>query len=398
MSSSTTLKIGADHPFPFPKIKGFLSENNLAETIEQLRDNKVWNLSEKLDGCNVSVSTNGWFASRNKIVDDCRNKMITRRVWNNAPLRHVPTVYRHALQLKLVLARLFQRVATLHVMLYGELLLSGVSTSHFDVYNYARRNFEPGQIYVFAIGLVLPANTKLPFFLRHGIKVESAEAAAAGMEHYVIPINSHVSELLDELEITHIRPVVIDRLATLLTSSEMVNLLLNRKKEGLVLSGNNGEGFIKWKYNNATALKEQLTLSANQLIDTQEADSESRRAAENIKRVYESGLDYINKSEKIDHEALFEAHMTQNKEKWDDILEEATKQGNFYLTMAMLELESEVMRDIVWNLKMKENKQLDPKVKLELKSRIVEMVENWCREYTKICKDESSPDSLCTCH
>ena len=394
---SSTFKIGADHPFPFPKMKGFLSENNLVETIEQLKENKVWSLSEKLDGCNVSVSTNGWFASRNKIVDDCRNKMISRRVWNNAPLRHVPLVYRHALQLKAALARFFQHVASLHVMLYGELLLPGVSQSHFDVYNYARRNFEPGQIYVFAIGLVLPVDTQLPFFLKHGIKVESATAAAAGMEHYVIPVNNYVSKLLDELDITHITPVATDRLSTLLTNSEMVNLLLDRKKEGLVLSGNNGEGFIKWKYNDATALKEQLTLSANQLIDTQEAGSENQRAAENIKRVYESALNYINKSDTIEHEALFAAHMSETKEKWNNVLDEATKLGNFYLTMAMLELEDEVMRGIMRYLKMTENKTLDPKVKLELKMYVVKMVDNWCKDYQKICKDDCSSDDICMC-
>lgn len=394
--SSFKFKIGADHPFPFPKMKGFLSENKLSETIEQLGENKVWNLSEKLDGCNVCVSTQGWFASRNKIVDDCRNKMITRRVWNNASLRHVPLVYRQAHQLRVALARFFHQVATLHVMLYGELLMSGGSKSHFDVYNYARRNFEPGQIYVFAIGLVLPADTKLPFFLKHGIKVESANASAAGMEHYVIPINGFVSELLEDLDITHITPVATDRLATLLTTNEMVQLLLDRKKEGLVLCGNNGEGFIKWKYNNASALKEQLTLAANQLIETQDLDNERRRAAQNIKRVYESALDYINNIDCIEHEALFAAHMSQHKERWDVILDEATKQGNFYLTMAMLELESEVMRDIEWHLKMKENKRLDPKVKLELKLYVVKMVDDWCKDYAKICKDDS--DDMCNCY
>ncbi len=386
-------KIGSEHPFPFPKVKGFLSENALDETIEQLSENKVWNLSEKLDGCNVCVSTNGWLASRNKIIDDCRNKSISRRIWNNAPLKHVPEVYRQALILKSVLARLFPQVATLHVMLYGELVLPGVSTSHFDVYNYARRNFEPGQIWVFAIGLVLPTDTRLPFFLKHGIKTESE----LGMEHVVIPINKCVSNLLDELDIMHIHPVTSDRLANLLTNGEMIDILMERKKEGLVLSGNNGEGFIKWKYNNANVLKEQLSQSAQQLIDSQPLGSETRRGAENIKQVYESAVKYINKSDDVDHEALFSNHMSQHKEKWEAIMDEAAKQGNFYLTMAMLELEAEVMRDMVQHVEKMTKKQLDPKVKMELKLYIVKMVANWCKEYEKSCQDDINTYDVCHC-
>jgi hypothetical protein len=195
----------------------------------------------------------------------------------------------------------------------------------------------------------------------------------------------------------HIHPVTSDRLANLLTNGEMIDILMERKKEGLVLSGNNGEGFIKWKYNNANVLKEQLSQSTQQLIDSQPLGSETRRGAENIKQVYESAVKYINKSDDVDHEALFSNHMSQHKEKWEAIMDEAAKQGNFYLTMAMLELEAEVMRDMVQHVEKMTKKKLDPKVKMELKLYIVKMVANWCKEYEKSCQDDINTYDVCHC-
>ena len=385
----STFEIGSDHPFPFPKMKGFLSVAKTEETVKQLQDNAVWNLSEKLDGCNVCVSTQGWFASRNKIVADCLDANLPESKLNLAKLKNVPLVYKQALRMKQVLTKFFQHIA-FEVMIYGELVLPGTSTTSFDVYNYSGRNIFPGQIYAFALGLVLPENTPIPFFFRHGFYEKGIQ------NYYIVPMNSYLAEMFRSLDICHIPPVASNRLAELLLNKQHNDILLNRKKEGFVLTGNNGQGYIKWKYNRAD-VKPELAEVADNLIQSQLPGSNNESAASRIKMVFEFGQHFVNKSEEVDHIAFFNDYMLQNKDRWDSIFSEAAGYGYFYLTAAMYNLEAEVLRELVSSIKINHKKQLDPKIIQVFELIISSLVEEWCVYYIKQTRDQI-PDDECKCN
>jgi len=59
---------GDPHPFSWPKISSFLTLQALDLVTKHIEENKEWNVCEKIDGCNVCVSNQGWIASRNKII------------------------------------------------------------------------------------------------------------------------------------------------------------------------------------------------------------------------------------------------------------------------------------------------------------------------------------------
>ena len=65
--------IGAAHPFSWPKINGFHTSSSAEEMVHHLKANKVWNVTEKLDGSNVCISTQGWISSKKQIISNRDN-------------------------------------------------------------------------------------------------------------------------------------------------------------------------------------------------------------------------------------------------------------------------------------------------------------------------------------
>ena len=391
--SASLFTIGGDHPYRFPQIKGFLSPSKIEETIQQLNDNKVWNLSEKLDGCNVTVSSEGWFASRNKIVADCRNPTITERVWNKVSLKNVPLVFEQTLRLKEVLQSTMKKVE-LQTALYCELVLPGTSTTHFDVYNYEARNIKTGSIYAFALGLLLPKDVHLPFMFDHALYMEHMSNDANN--YYIVPMNNYLSQLFKDLDILHIPPIEVNHLTALLIDPYHVDILMRRKKEGFVLTSNDGQGFIKWKYNNAEELKPELTTVAEQLVDSQTIGCPKRSAAEKIRLVYHSGTYYVNTFSLIQMVEYFNTHMAQHLERWKTTFQRAADMGYYYLRLAMRNLEDELLLDLWWSMGRQEKSQLDPKVVLQLKQEFAKFVKAKCWQFVKQVR-EKIPTNECQC-
>ena len=393
--STSEITIGADHPFPFPRMKGFLSPDKLDETIQQLTDNTVWNLTEKLDGCNVTISSTGWFASRNKIVADCRDTSLTGRVWNKVSLRNVPLVFEQTLKLREALKRSLE-LDWLQIALYGELVLPGTSQTPFDVYNYAARNIKQGSIYAFALGMRLPKNRQTPFFFDNAILME--HLSDEEYNYYIVPMSTYLSQLFSDLDILHIPPVAVDYLTYLLTNHHHIDILMHRKKEGFVLTSNDGQGFIKWKYNKAEEIKPELAEAAEKLVDSQELGDSKRLAAKSIMMVYRSGLLYVNRFSLVELCEFFNNHMAQHHERWKSTFERAANLGYYYLHLAMRNLEDELLRDLrlSYNRSRKLKSQIDPKVVLELKQEFAGFVKAKCWQYIQQTR-KKIPDNECKC-
>ena len=392
--SASSFIIGDDHPFRFPKIKGFLSPDKLDETIQQLKENKVWNLSEKVDGCNVTVSSEGWFASRNKIIADCRDPNLTGRVWNNASLRNVPLVFQQALKLKSVLKSAMKQDG-IEVALYCELILPGTSTTAYDVYNYEARHIKKGNLYAFALGMFVPKNVHLPFMFDHALYMENLSNESN--DYYIVPMNAYLSQLFNDLDIVHIPPQSVHHLASLLINAHHIDILMQRKKEGFVLTSNDGQGFIKWKYNKAEEKRPELTEAANKLIEHTDPGSWGQRAAHKINMVYESGLLFVNDSSAVDTCSFFDNYMAEHNDRWKSTFEKAAKLGYYYLKLAMHRLEEEVILSL-WMASGKERKsQLDPKVVLMHKQHFAHCVKAKCRQYIKQAR-ENIASHECKCN
>ena len=60
--------VGQRHPHPWPKIIGFHTQGAVDKVLRHMRDDRIWNVTEKLDGSNLTISTEGWIASRNLII------------------------------------------------------------------------------------------------------------------------------------------------------------------------------------------------------------------------------------------------------------------------------------------------------------------------------------------
>ena len=392
--SASSFIIGDDHPFRFPKIKGFLSPDKLDETIQQLKENKVWNLSEKVDGCNVTISSEGWFASRNKIIADFRDPNLTGRVWNNASLRNVPLVFEQALKLKSVLKSAMKQDG-IEVALYCELILPGTSTTPYDVYNYKARHIKQGSLYAFALGMLVPKDVHLPFMFDHALYMENLSNDCN--DYYIVPMNMYLSQLLNDLDIVHIPPHSVHHLASLLIDTHHMDILMHRKKEGFVLTSNDGQGFIKWKYNKAEELRPDLTEAANKLIEHTDPGSWGRRAATKINMVYESGLRFANDISIPDTCKFFDSHMAEHNDRWKSTFEKAAKLGYYYLKLAMQRLEEEVILAL-WMAYGKERKsQIDPKLELQYKQHYAHCIKTMCAPYIKQTRERIASHE-CECN
>jgi hypothetical protein len=237
---TSSIDIGAPHPFGWPKTNGFHTKTSLDEMVRHLRENKIWNVTEKLDGCNVCLSTEGWMASRNKIIS---KRKTPKTVFQGVHIKEIETLFTKLDALKDLIEKNFFPRQQLEVLLYGELILNGTGMSKHDVYNYRKRNILPGDIYSFAIGLVIPEGTKLPLIFQNGFFHQGKDKQC-----YIVPMSFYLSELLHQTHIAHTPLLFTGNLSDIVEIEHLEEKIFQRKLEGYILSGNQGEGLIKWKY------------------------------------------------------------------------------------------------------------------------------------------------------
>lgn len=237
---SRSFDIGAAHPFSWPKINGFHTSSSAEEMIHHLQANKVWNVTEKLDGSNVCISTQGWISSRKQIISNMDNPKTS---FQNVPLKNVSLLMSKLDTLKELLQKHFFQGIELEVLLYGEFILQGTGMSKYDLYHYRERKILPGEIYCFAIGLILPEGTDLPFIFENGFPHQGEHQLC-----HIIPMSFNLSKLLQKTNIDHTPLLFSGALSDLVENDYLVEKIFHRKVEGFILSGAKGEGFIKWKY------------------------------------------------------------------------------------------------------------------------------------------------------
>jgi hypothetical protein len=135
---ANSFQIGSAHPYPWPKTIGFHTLNTTDDIIQHLKNNKIWTVSEKLDGCNLCLSTQGWIASRNIIVS---NRESPKLVYQGVQLNKVHEIFLKMDKLKILLQKHLISNVNFDVMVYGELILQGTATTKHDIFNYKESFF-----------------------------------------------------------------------------------------------------------------------------------------------------------------------------------------------------------------------------------------------------------------
>ena len=239
------VQINDTFEYKWPKTTGFFS-NNQEEIIDRhLANNESWYVSEKLDGCNMSISTEGYIASRLRIIGkrDEVKKFQSHSLENVLSLfEAVDELYDH---LKLCF---FSKHGLKNVILYGEFMPAGTATSKFDIYNYVERGYNPTHFYAFGIGLQFEAITEsvqkdVERIFRQAFLQSSTKQEA----FYIVPIDWFLTGLFYKLHIDCVRLHSVQTLQNVLTRSDLINPLLERELEGYILTNLNGKGLLKLK-------------------------------------------------------------------------------------------------------------------------------------------------------
>lgn len=369
-------KVGDAHPYFWPKICSFLTFNALEQMTKNLKRNNIWTICEKIDGCNVCVSTDGWLASRNKIIGRVENPMLPEQKFQQAPLDHVVPLHQKATSLRNMLAdAFFPDYSGFELLVYGELVVPGSASSSEDIYKYKNRNLTPGMIFAFALGLVLPENVTLPFIFKHGFKANGNGKKS----FFVIPMNNHLSDLLSHLSINHLSPIKTDYLAKLINNKTFQKDLFSRKREGFVLSSNEGEGYIKWKYSKGrTDIKDQqIEQLTKNLEKSHIMYKDAEYAVGHIENLYLDCDNFENLLSNIKYKLYIKTFLSDRSYEWKLWFTEAAKAGPFFLNLAFNEA-SQIMYS---KIKETQYKKLDPRVKIQLKEKIRKGIVEWANYY-----------------
>lgn len=241
-----TLEINTLMPYSWPKTVGFFSSNQSELIKKHVEENEKWYVSEKLDGCNVSLSTNGWIASRNKII---ANRESGPKMYQGLPLTEVQKMFDPLDNLYDHLITLLSPISNFELVLYGEFIPKGTATSKFDIYNYVERGYEQGLLYAFGIGLVFDVvNTDIEKKVKNLFKQAFLHGAPFDKFVYIVPIDWFLTKLFYKYDIDCVKITSVEKLQNLFTKPWYINLLLKRQIEGFILTNVNGKRLLKFKY------------------------------------------------------------------------------------------------------------------------------------------------------
>jgi hypothetical protein len=354
---ASSLNMGSPHPFPWPKVNGFHTRSSMEEMVQHLKANKVWNVTEKLDGSNVCLSTQGWMASRNNII--C-TRDIPKTVFQGVHLKNVNLLFSKLDALKNLLQKNFFKGKELEVLLYGELILHGTGMTKYDLYHYKERKLLPGEIYCFAIGLILPEGTDLPLIFENGFPHQGAHQLC-----HIIPMSFYLSQLLQKTHIDHTPLLFSGALSDLVEIEYLENKIFQRKVEGFVLSGAKGEGFIKWKY--IECPNDSLEKHFEDMMDLA-GDSIATKCVTMLQELCAIGKKFITNLEDFRYKDMLKIYFQTEGEQFLQLLDKAKCEGLISFRLALEKETERVFRYIKDYLK--ETCLLDPLFCHQLRNQI----------------------------
>jgi len=235
--------LGEYHPYRWPNAIGFHAyQQGIDQMIEYLKEDKLWYVTKKLDGCPVTISSEGWIASKNRIVGKRSMKGLYFSQEVSLKEDKLETLFENIHKLKNELELTHFENNEIELMLYGKMIIKEMGSSKKGVCNYREKNIYPGDFICFGIGLVLPKNIQLPSEFSNAILNNKREEE---QNCFAVPISSYLCELLTCCAIDHNRIYKHQTLSNILNDGELFHDIRKKMWGGYILSGDTGEAMIE---------------------------------------------------------------------------------------------------------------------------------------------------------
>ena len=204
-------------------------------------------VSEKYDGSNLAVSSEGVVASRRTVllVRPCREDLINF-TFQSAPLATLDGIFERLLELKKGFASLIpSNVSLKEVLVYGELILKGTATGKEDRYGYRNKGYSLGDLLIFGVGLTFEKlkDEKLAQNMTTNLEEQGFHIFDKINTTYFMAMSPKLKKLLDKYNIgpsVEQKEMAFSDLAKTFKKS-----LLDQSIEGVVVSF--GSELVKWK-------------------------------------------------------------------------------------------------------------------------------------------------------
>ena len=204
-------------------------------------------VSEKYDGSNLAISSEGVVASRRAVllVRPCREDLINF-TFESAPLATLDGLFERLLELKKGFESLIPSNASLkEVLVYGELILKGTATGKEDRYGYRNKGYSLGDLLIFGVGLTFEKlkDEKLAQNMTKNLEEQGFHMFDNTNTTYFMAMSPKLKKLLDKYNIgpsVEQKEMAFSDLAKTFKKS-----LLDQSIEGVVVSF--GSELVKWK-------------------------------------------------------------------------------------------------------------------------------------------------------
>lgn len=249
MSQEKTKNVRKGQPLSeklqWPKIANVVSINSVELIVEKLKLNPEVTVSEKLDGSNICISSDGWVASRRQIIlEDFDNKEELQKVtFSRIPLTKIELIRD---PLRAIHSSLIDTLSCCHfqTLLYGEWLQSGTATTRNDKYGYKSRLIK-GYPYIFGLAISFKNQLKQREEIKRRIEERLGTIIEEDETHFKIGLNEKLHRVLVDNGLSTVPFENKIQFKTALSDQSNIDRLLNRKIEGFVFTSEHS--ILKWK-------------------------------------------------------------------------------------------------------------------------------------------------------
>lgn len=241
---------GSEFQHQWPSTPNVISESSVEDICDLLKENSIVSVTEKLDGCNVSISTQGYIASRRQIIcEDIWKTDLNKLKLQGVSLSHLKQVW-FKLKEAQEDVKTELELPSFELLLYGELILKGTATSIADRYLYKSRGIRLGRLYAF--GLAFNFDQELTDQEKKIFKEKTIElvgnfdiATRSPSKFFIVPFNSKLKQFLQDRLIKTVPHLCDDQVKTVLASKKFSDDLIQKRLEGLILT--TADRIFKWK-------------------------------------------------------------------------------------------------------------------------------------------------------
>ena len=230
--------------FQWSKTDGFFTINKDEEIAKEVGQNGLYFISEKLDGSNMAICSDGYIASRQRIIATMDEALR----FQGFSLQHVLPLFEAVQELHEHLKTAFFAKHKFKVILYGEFMHTGTANSKFDIYTYLERGYEPGHHYAFGIGLIFDAITpEVDRDVRRVFRQAYRATSTKGEIFFLVPMDWFLTGLFYKLNIECVRLHSVQSLQSVFAREDLMTPLLERHVEGYILASISGQKMLKLK-------------------------------------------------------------------------------------------------------------------------------------------------------